>query len=98
MRTEVLIPVFVEQIPKEIEEGKLYITKEFNTSVHLCACGCGGKTVLPFNCIIEGKVKGWDMIEHRDGTVSFTPSIGNWANEHPYHAHYFITKSKIVWV
>ncbi len=88
---DILIPVFVETID-EIEEGKLYISRKYGVAIHLCACGCGGKTVMPFN----DKTGGWTMTE-KDDKVSFTPSVGNWAGESPYHAHYFITQNKIVW-
>ena len=40
-------PLFTEQIPDIIEEGVLYISEKYEVAVHLCACGCKGKTVLP---------------------------------------------------
>lgn len=80
-------------IPKDIKEGIIYISKEFKLAMHLCACGCGGKTVMPTD-ISAG---GWSMLEESDGTVSFRPSIGNFSGENPYHAHYFIVKNKVQW-
>jgi hypothetical protein len=88
-------PVYVEKFPKEedMEEGKLYISKKYGLSDHLCACGCRGQTVMDFKPIHKD---GWELIENPDGTVSFTPSIGNFSGETPYHAHYFITNNKII--
>lgn len=85
-----IIPVFVDNIDSEIEEGKLYISLLYKSAVHLCACGCRGKTVTP---LIKGE---WILI-NKNNIVSLKPSIGNWAGEKPYHAHYFITDNKIIW-
>lgn len=96
-KINILVPVFMEQLPKnkDLEQGIIYITEKYNTSKHLCACGCGGTAVLPIN---EGSDKSeWDLVKHDDGSVSFYPSIGNWSGQSPYHAHYFIKKNKIVW-
>lgn len=79
---------FVEFIPKELEDGKLYISIRFKTAAHLCACGCGIKTFTPLS------PTDWKLTF--DGkTVSLHPSIGNWA--FPCRSHYWITKSKIEW-
>ena len=93
VRINELKPVFVEFIPNEKEEGILYISERFRLSVHLCACGCREQTVLPFGRE-EG---GWDMVNN-NGLVSLSPSIGNFSGENPYHAHYFITENKIIWL
>jgi hypothetical protein len=91
-----LIPVFVDQLPLEVEEGKMYISDKYGISVHLCACGCGVKTFLPFRRVFAGQEHGW-VHTVQDGKVSTTPSIGNWSGENPYHAHYFIVNNKIIW-
>lgn len=88
-----LKPVFCEHIPEDIEHGILYISKEFGISVHLCACGCGGKTAMRFG---RGPGEGWDMTED-NGLITFHPSVGNWSGENPHHAHYFIIQNKIQW-
>lgn len=82
-------PVFTEQIPDIIEEGILYISEKYDVTVHLCACGCKGKTVLPLGA---GE---WSLKKNGD-KVSTHPSIGNWSGQRPYHAHYFITDNKII--
>lgn len=81
-----ITPVFVEFIPDNLEEGKVYISEEYNCSIHNCLCGCGQQTVLP---LIKGE---WQLIKHDDGKVSFTPSIGNF--QFPCKSHYIITKNK----
>jgi hypothetical protein len=81
-----ITPVFVEFIPDVLEEGKVYISEEYQCSVHNCLCGCGERTVLP---LING---GWQLIKHDDGKVSFTPSVGNF--QMPCKSHYIITKNK----
>jgi hypothetical protein len=37
--------VFVTTIPTELEPGVLYVSVEFATSIHACACGCGNRVV-----------------------------------------------------
>lgn len=93
MLTE-LEPVFVKFIPDELEDGKLYISEEFEVSIHLCACGCKGKTVLPFKQVRDHNH--WGMTNN-NGKISFDPSVGNFSGENPYHAHYFIRENRVVW-
>lgn len=91
-RLNEITPVFCENIPQDIEHGKIYISREYEVSAHLCACGCGNKTVLP--CLENEDSFHWSLTE-KDGQVSFRPSIGNW--QLPCQAHYYITENKIVW-
>ncbi len=93
MKINDLTPVFCKHIPawKEMQPGILYISEFYNSSNHLCACGCGQQTVLPFN-----KPGEWTM-KNNDGKISFMPSIGNFSGERPYHAHYYIRDNKIIW-
>lgn len=95
MRVNELLPVFVEQIPKELEEGKLYISRERSFASHLCACGCKKETPTALKPDWED---GWDLIENTDGTITLRPSMGNWRGQNPYHAHYYITNNKIEWL
>ena len=96
MKITELIPVYVDEIPNELEEGKLYVSKKYLTVIHLCACGCKKKTVTPIGH------SGWKLSEYNDiitnqPLISIRPSIGNFSGEKPYHAHYFITNNKIIW-
>lgn len=77
---------FVELIPKELEEGVLYITITYRTAVHKCVCGCGNKVVTPIH------PTGWKL-SYNGRTVSLSPSIGNWNFE--CKSHYFITNNII---
>lgn len=84
-------PEYVEYMPAELMAGILYISDAFSTAIHLCACGCGGKTVTPLG---DGE---WNISKTGDA-VTLRPSIGNWSGQDPYHAHYFITENKIEWL
>lgn len=83
-----LEPVFVDTIPGELEDGRLYISKRYRTAVHRCCCGCGLEVVTPLN---PAK---WRLTE--DGTtVSLHPSVGNWS--FPCQSHYWIDHSRVRW-
>lgn len=84
-------PIFLETIESDLEEGKLYISEKYATAIHLCACGCGQKTVTP---LTKGE---WSLTKNND-KVTLRPSIGNFSGENPYHAHYYITDNKIQWL
>lgn len=77
---------FVEFIPENIEEGILYISIEYCTAIHKCACGCSNEVVTPLS------PTDWELT-FNGKTVSLSPSIGNWNFE--CKSHYFITRSKI---
>ena len=84
---------FVDTIPSELKEGVLYISKPCMVGVHLCACGCGEKTVTPFD-----DQYGWKLSIYNSDKVIVTlrPSIGNY--QIPCKSHYYITKSKVEWL
>lgn len=88
--TEIKIE-YVEQVPDNINEGILYISEKYNTAIHLCACGCGAETVTPLSA---GE---WTLTKIND-SVTLRPSIGNFKGQNHYHAHYYITDSKIQWL
>lgn len=80
--------VFVEAVPADLEEGKLYVSMRYRTASHLCACGCGNKVVTPI------KPAKWHL--YFDGSaVSLWPSIGNW--QLPCQSHYWIEFGKVRW-
>lgn len=79
---------FVEYMPSELQEGVLYISMQYATAVHKCACGCGNKVVTPIS------PADWQLFFDGD-TVSLTPSIGNW--EFPCRSHYWIKSNKVRW-
>jgi hypothetical protein len=78
---------FVEAMPKELLEGRLYVSIKYKTASHKCPCGCGNRIVTP---IIPGR---WKLTF--DGkVVSLSPSIGNWGLD--CRSHYWIVDNKIV--
>lgn len=79
---------FVDFVPGELEERKLYVSIEYATSVHLCACGCGNKVVTPIN------PAEWQLIYDGE-SVSLYPSIGNW--QFPCRSHYWVRRNEIHW-
>jgi hypothetical protein len=79
---------FVKYIPDEIKEDVLYISYEFNTAIHLCACGCKNKVVTPISPIQ------W-CYTYNGESINLSPSIGNWNFD--CKSHYWIKKSKVIW-
>lgn len=84
----------VIHVPDKLEERVLYVSQEFKMSIHLCLCGCGKETILPFYKEVNGINRGWTHDKDEQGGYTLRPSIGNFSGENPYHAHYIITKNK----
>ncbi len=83
---------YVDFMPnrEDMKEGVMYVSRDFKTAIHLCACGCGNEAVTPF-----GGIHGWEFREN--GTkVTLHPSILN--TNCPNKAHYFIRHNEILWV
>ena len=79
---------FIESFPDKLEHGVLYISIEYATATHCCACGCGNEVVTPLS------PTDWQL--HFDGvSISLTPSIGNW--NFPCRSHYFIRHNNVQW-
>ena len=79
---------FVRSFPSELEPGRLYVSPQFSTAAHLCACGCRREVVTPLSPV--------QWVLTFDGAVSMKPSIGNWAL--PCQSHYVIERGRIRWV
>lgn len=90
MKIQELVPTVVDSMPEVLENGILYLCPKYKTAIHLCACGCGVKTVTPLN------VGGWILSGQKE-FYTLIPSMGNFSGESPYHAHYLITNNKIEW-
>ena len=88
MSEQPIEPVFVEFIPEYLQPGQIYISTQFRTASHLCACGCGTNVVTPI------KPAKW-RFTYDGETVSLSPSIGRW--QLPCKSHYCIVKNTIVW-
>ncbi|MFZ2303760.1 MAG: DUF6527 family protein [Minisyncoccia bacterium] len=79
---------FVTNIPEDIQDGTLYISIEYATVIHKCACGCGIEVVTPLS------PTDWRLTFDGE-TASLYPSIGNWSV--PCQSHYWITNNEIAW-
>jgi hypothetical protein len=79
---------FVTYVPRDLDNGHLYVSMEYSTAVHLCACGCSTKTVTPL------ARDGWTL--KFDGTVTLRPSVGN--GQSPCRANYLITGNAVEWL
>ncbi len=88
MRRRSLEPTFLTYVPRELEQGRLYVSMEYSTVIHLCACGCGARTVTPL------ANDGWTLTF--DGAVTLRPSIGN--GQAPCRSHYLITDDAVEWL
>ena len=77
-----ITPLFVDYIPNDIDQNTLYVSKKYETAVHLCLCGCGNKSVTPIGA---GQ---WVLTEKND-KVSLSPSILNRA----CGSHYILTNN-----
>lgn len=83
-----LEPKFVKTFPTPLSSGVLYVSIEFTTCAHLCACGCGEEVITPLS------PAQWSLTY--DGReVSLHPSVGNWAL--PCQSHYIVDRSRILW-
>ena len=78
----------VHYMPKLLEPGILYVSLEFSTAAHLCACGCGVKIRTPL-----GPTE-WSLIETASGPT-LNPSVGNW--QQACQSHYWIYQGSIEW-
>lgn len=79
----------VHFMPRELKPGILYVSEEFETAAHLCACGCGAKIRTPL-----GPTE-WSVEETESGP-SLWPSVGNW--QQACQSHYVISRGEVIWV
>lgn len=79
---------FVDFIPREMAENKIYISIEFATANHRCFCGCGAEVVTPISPVA------WALIYDGE-TVTLNPSIGSWGLS--CRSHYWIKRNRVIW-
>ncbi|GAB6152875.1 hypothetical protein JCM17380_16250 [Desulfosporosinus burensis] len=79
---------FVSVVPEKLEEGVVYISIQYNTVLHLCACGCGEEVVTPL------APNDW-YLTYNGQSISLYPSIGNWS--YKCKSHYWIRDDRVVW-
>ena len=88
MKLRQVSPEFVDEMPRELEPGKLYVCCQYRAVKHLCACGCGVQISTPLH------PTAWTLT--CDGvSVSLWPSIGNWSEQ--CQSHYWISNNRIHW-
>ncbi|GAW51701.1 MULTISPECIES: DUF6527 family protein [unclassified Nocardioides] len=86
-KTDQYKPEFIESFPDSMNPGVLYISIEYGTCGHLCACGCGNEVITPL-----GPAQ-WSLTY--DGrNASLRPSIGNWSL--PCKSHYIVDRGGVV--
>lgn len=78
----------VHYMPQDLEAGVLYVSDEFSTAAHLCACGCRAKIRTPL-----GPTE-WSVEEDAGGPTLW-PSVGNW--QRACRSHYVIRRGEVVW-
>lgn len=83
-----LEPEFVETFPTQLAPGVLYVSIEFTTCAHLCACGCGEEVITPLS------PAQWSLT-YNGRDVSLHPSVGNWSL--PCQSHYIVDRGRIRW-
>ena len=81
---------FVETVPERdnMKDATLYLCLQYDTTAHLCACGCGREVTLPLDPLQ------W-KIQYDGRTASLSPSVGNWS--FPCRSHYWITHNRVLW-
>ncbi len=84
MRTDRLTLSQSEFVPAELSPGVLYASNVYGTASHLCACGCGGRTVTPLG------PDGWVLT---DGPTLHPSVLNRWCG-----AHYLLRGGEVVWV
>lgn len=77
----------VTTFPDDVIPGFLYFSRRFNSAIHSCCCGCGGRVITPISKM------DWKLIETEEGPSLF-PSVGNW--NLPCRSHYWIKRGRVI--
>lgn len=88
MRRNSIVHEFVEFVPRNLQDGVVYVSIPYRIAVHRCCCGCGSKVVTPLD------PTEWKLVFDGD-SVTLDPSIGNWS--FPCKSHYWIRNDRVVW-
>ena len=89
-----LKPKVVDTIPRQLEDGILYVSLTFRTIIHKCCCGCGNPTVTPFPRNGTGWTVTVEQGESDNPLVTLEPSI---FNTFECKSHYWIRQNRVVW-
>jgi hypothetical protein len=77
----------MDEFPRVLEEGILYISEQCELAAHKCCCGCGEDVITPLH------PARWRLDRH-GGRVSLHPSIGNW--KFACRSHYWIRSNRVI--
>jgi hypothetical protein len=80
----------VASIPRQLNEGILYVSVEYNIVMHRCFCGCGSEIATPLS-----KEHGW-VLTYDGVDASIYPSIGNSA--YKCKSHYWLKNGVVKWL
>jgi hypothetical protein len=75
----------VERLPKQLEQGVLYHSPEFDVAALSCACGCGHRVML--------LVPDSHQVSQQNGFATVRPSIS--VCDAPCKSHYIITSGQV---
>lgn len=78
----------VERIPKQLSNGVVYHSEEFEIGALLCACGCGHRVSL--------LVPDSHQIKSEGGMATIHPSIA--VCDAPCKSHYYISAGRVEWL
>jgi uncharacterized protein DUF6527 len=78
----------VERLPKQLEQGVVYHSAEFEVAAHACACGCGHRVML--------LVPDSHQVSQQNGFATVRPSIS--VCDAPCKSHYIITSGQVRWL
>lgn len=78
----------VERLPKQLEQGVLYHSPEFDVAALSCACGCGHRVML----LVPDSHQVWQQ----NGFATVRPSIS--VCDAPCKSHYIITSGQVQWL
>jgi len=87
MKITEVTPRDLDEFPRVLEEGVLYISEECELAAHKCCCGCGEDVITPLN------PARWRLDRHGE-LVSLYPSIGNW--KFACRSHYWIRNNRVM--
>lgn len=85
---------YVSDMPDSVDKNTIYIVGEgeYKWFVAMkCPCGCGETIQLSLE---QDSYPRWELSEHSDGTVSFSPSV--WRNKRCL-AHFWVNRSIVNW-
>lgn len=78
----------VERLPKQLEQGVLYHSPEFEVAALSCACGCGHRVML--------LVPDSHQVSQQNGFATVRPSIS--VCDASCKSHYVITSGQVQWL